>query len=173
MATDQSPYVRLATSAIDEYVRHGRAMEVPEDTPPELKSTCAGAFVCLKIHGDLRGCIGTIEPVRCSLAEEIIDNAISAATRDPRFLPVEAEELPLLEVSVDVLAPPEEIDGPEHLDPKRFGVIVENGSRRGLLLPDLEGVDTPEQQVEIARHKAFIQRSEPVKLYRFEVNRHE
>ena len=170
---DLSPHVRLAIAAIEEYVKHGRVIDVPADAPEELRSACAGAFVCLKMQGDLRGCIGTIEPVRRSLAEEIIDNAISAATRDPRFLPVEPEELPLLEVSVDVLFPPEEVDGPEHLDPKRFGVIVENGSRRGLLLPDLEGVDTVEQQVEIARHKAFIQQSEAIKLYRFEVKRHE
>lgn len=170
---EPSPHARLAMAAIDEFVRNGRVIAVPRDTPDELKSTCAGAFVCLKMHGDLRGCIGTIEPVCHSLAEEIIDNAISAATRDPRFLPVEAEELPQLEVSVDVLFPPEEIDGPEHLDPKQYGIIVENGSRRGLLLPDLEGVDTVEQQVEIARHKAFIRHSEPIKLYRFLVHRHE
>lgn len=170
---DSSPHVKLAVAAIEEYVARGRVIEVPVDTTDELKCGCAGAFVCLKMHGDLRGCIGTIEPVRRSLAEEIINNAISAATRDPRFLPVEPEELPLLEVAVDVLFPPEEIDGPEHLDPKRFGVIVENGSRRGLLLPDLEGVDTVEQQIEIARHKAFIQRSEAIKLYRFAVERHE
>lgn len=170
---DFSPHVKLAISAIEEYVRNQRVIEVPTNTPEELSSTCAGAFVCLKIHGALRGCIGTIEPVRVSLAEEIIQNAISAAVRDPRFLPVEVEELPLIEVSVDVLFPPEEIDGPEHLDPKRYGVIVENGSKRGLLLPDLDGVDTIEQQVEIARHKAFIRQSEPIKLYRFAVKRHE
>lgn len=167
-----SPHVRLATAAIEKYVKHGRVMSVPDETPDELKSTCAGAFVCLKMHGELRGCIGTIEPVQRSLAEEIIENAISAATRDPRFLPVEPEELDLLDVSVDVLFPPEPVEDMTCLDPKRYGVIVENGSRRGLLLPDLEGVDTAEQQVEIAKHKAFIGRSEDIKLYRFEVKRH-
>lgn len=170
---EHSPHVKLAVAAIEEYVRHRRVLEVPADAPDELKSICAGAFVCLKMHGDLRGCIGTIEPVRQSLAEEIIDNAISAATRDPRFLPVEDEELSMLEVSVDVLFPPEEIEDICSLDPKHYGVIVENGSRRGLLLPDLDGVDTAEQQVEIARHKAFIRSSEPVKLYRFAVRRHD
>ena len=147
----------------------------PAPRPPADLSCAppAGCFVTLKKRGDLRGCIGTIEPVRHSLAAEIIDNAISAATRDPRFLPVEPEELAELEVSVDVLFPPEEVDDMTCLDPKRFGVIVENGSRRGLLLPDLDGVDTVEQQVEIARHKAFIHQSEPIKLYRFEVVRHE
>lgn len=168
-----SPHAQLAKAAIDQYVRHGRIMDVPENTPDELKSTCAGAFVCLKIHGSLRGCIGTIEPVQRSLAEEIIENAISAATRDPRFLPVEREDLDLLEISVDVLFPPEPIDGMEQLDPKRFGVIVENGSSRGLLLPDLDGVDTAEQQIDIAKHKAFIRKNDPIKLYRFEVKRHE
>jgi len=170
--SEPSPHVRLARAAIEEYVRHGRDIDVPVDTPDELKSTCAGAFVCLKMHGELRGCIGTVEPVCGSLAEEIVQNAISAAARDPRFLPVESNELDGLEVSVDVLFPPEPIDAMAQLDPKRFGVIVENGSRRGLLLPDLDGVDTAEQQVDIARHKAFIRQSESIKLYRFEVKRH-
>lgn len=171
--SEPSPHARLARAAIEECIKNRRVLRVPEDTPDELKSTCAGAFVCLKMHGELRGCIGTVEPVQRSLAEEIIENSISAATRDPRFLPVEHDELDLLEISVDVLFPPEPIDGPECLDPKRFGVIVENGSKRGLLLPDLDGVDTVEQQVDIARHKAFIRASEPIRLYRFEVKRHD
>lgn len=170
--SNTSPHVKLATAAIDSYVRHGRVISVPDDTPDELKNTCAGAFVCLKTDGELRGCIGTIEPVQRSLADEIIENAISAATRDPRFFPVEADELDQLNISVDVLLPPEPIDSIASLDPKRYGVIVENGARRGLLLPDLEGVDTAEQQVDIAMHKAFIGRSEEVKLYRFEVKRY-
>ena len=173
MKSELSPHVGLARAALEEYVRRGRVIDVPEETPNELKSACAGAFVCMKIHGALRGCIGTIEPVCRSLAEEIIQNTISAATRDPRFLPVEPDELDQIEVSVDVLFPPEAVDGPECLDPKHYGVIVENGSRRGLLLPDLDGVDTVEQQVEIARHKAFISPTEPIKLYRFKVSRHE
>lgn len=171
--SETSPHVRLARAAIEEYVKNRRMIDVPADTPDELKLTCAGAFVCLKMHGGLRGCIGTIEPVCHSLAEEIIENAVSAAARDPRFLPVEGDELDDLEVSVDVLQTPEPIEGLEQLDPKLFGVIVENGSRRGLLLPDLDGVDTAEQQVDIARHKAFIGNSEPIKLYRFGVNRHD
>jgi len=148
-------------------------IDVPDDTPDEIKNACAGAFVCLKIHGGLRGCIGTIEPTCKSLAEEIIQNTISAAANDPRFLPVEPEELKDIDVSVDVLFPPEPVESRECLDPKRYGVIVENGSRRGLLLPDLDGVDTVEQQIDIARQKAFISRSEPIKLYRFEVKRHD
>lgn len=172
MENEISPHVKLARAALEAYVRHGRVIDVPEDTPDELKSVCAGAFVCLKMHGALRGCIGTVEPVRESLAEEIIHNTISAATRDPRFLPVEPDELDEIEISVDVMFPPEEIDGPECLDPRQYGVIVESGLRRGLLLPDLEGVDTVDQQIEIARQKAGIYTTEPIKLYRFKVDRH-
>ena len=171
--SETSPHAKLARATIEEYVRRHRMIDVPSDTPDELKSTRAGAFVTLHMFGALRGCIGTIEPIRSSLAEEIIDNAVSAATRDPRFLPVEIDELDNLDVSVDVLSPPEPIDGLDQLDPKRYGVIVEHGSRRGLLLPDLEGVDTAEQQVDIARHKASIGKFEPIKLYRFQVDRHE
>jgi len=173
VASEPSPHVRLARAALEEYVRNRRVIDVPDDTPDEIKNACAWAFVCLKIHGGLRGCIGTIEPTCKSLAEEIIQNTISAAANDPRFLPVEPEELKDIDVSVDVLFPPEPVESRECLDPKRYGVIVENGSRRGLLLPDLDGVDTVEQQIDIARQKAFISRSEPIKLYRFEVKRHD
>ena len=123
-------------------------------------------------HGRLRGCIGTILPVTESLAKEIIDNAVSAAVRDPRFDPVRPDELPWLELSVDVLEAPEPIDSPAQLDVKRYGVIVTTGRRKGLLLPDLEGVDTVEEQIANARQKAGIGPGEPVKLERFEVIRH-
>ena len=167
-----SPHVKLAMAAINAYVKEHRIIDVPKDTPEELCTTCAGAFVCLKIDGQLRGCIGTIEPVRRNLADEIISNAISSATRDPRFFPVEENELELLDCSVDVLCVPEEINDINELDPKRYGVIVESGECRGLLLPDLEGVDTAEQQVSIARQKAAITCHDPIKLYRFEVKRY-
>ncbi len=169
---DMSPHVRLALRAVDAYVRNGRVIDVPADLEAELLATKAGAFVCFKRDGQLRGCIGTIEPSRNCLAEEIIANAISAATQDPRFLPVEEPELEGLECTVDVLAPAEEVSALSELDPKRYGVIVQCGSRRGLLLPDLEGVDTVEEQVDIARRKAFIGSGEPIKLYRFEVIRY-
>ena len=123
-------------------------------------------------HGRLRGCIGTILPVTESLAKEIIDNAVSAAVRDPRFDPVRPDELPWLELSVDVLEAPEPIGSPAELDVKRYGVIVTNGRRKGLLLPDLEGVDTVEDQIAIAKRKAGIGPNEPVELERFEVIRH-
>ena len=141
--------------------------------PEELLTSRAGAFVSVHEGGALRGCIGTIGPTRATLAEEIIGNAISAATQDPRFSPIRPEELPMLEISVDVLGEPEDIDSEEELDVKRYGVIVTNGGRRGLLLPDLEGVDTVRQQVQIAKQKAGIQPHENVRLQRFEVIRHE
>jgi AmmeMemoRadiSam system protein A len=132
----------------------------------------AGVFVSLHKGGELRGCIGTIEPAEGNIALEIINNAISAATRDPRFFPVTVDELPQLDYSVDVLTEPEPVASEKDLDPKKYGAIVEAGWRRGLLLPDLEGVDTVERQIEICRVKAGIEPKEPVKLYRFEVKRY-
>ena len=123
-------------------------------------------------HGQLRGCIVTIAPVRKSLAEEVIRNGVAAATEDPRFAPVRPEELPFLEYSVDVLGEPEPVDNLEELDPTRYGVIVTRGHRRGLLLPDLEGVDTVFDQIAIAKQKAGIRPDEQVHLERFEVVRH-
>ena len=132
----------------------------------------AGAFESIHKQGQLRGCIGTIGPTRSCLAREIIENAVSACSRDPRFDPIRPEELKWLEISVDVLGEPEDISSEADLDVKRYGVIVSNGHRRGLLLPDLEGVDTPDRQVAIARQKAGIGAAEKVKLQRFEVVRH-
>jgi len=167
------PLVELARQTIDSYVRTRRTPRPPKPLPAEAEGQ-AGTFVCIKTRaGDLRGCIGTIEACQPTLADEVIQNAVSAATRDPRFPPVSAAELDDLVVSVDVLTTPEPIAGPEQLDPRRYGVIVESGWRRGLLLPDLEGVDTVEEQVDIARRKAGIGRNEPVKLYRFEVKRYQ
>jgi AmmeMemoRadiSam system protein A len=131
----------------------------------------AGTFVSLKKHGQLRGCIGTIQPVMASIAEEVLRNAVSAAREDPRFDPVEADELNELVYSVDVLDEPEPAKF-EDLDPQKYGVIVISGRRRGLLLPMLEGVDTAQQQVEIARRKAGIGESDPVTLQRFQVVRY-
>ena len=137
-----------------------------------LKSERAGAFVSIHEHGMLRGCIGTILPVQSSLAEEIIENAISASTRDPRFDPITTSEIPYLDINVDVLSEPEPIHSRDELDVKRYGVIVSCGSRRGLLLPDLEGVDTVDEQVSIAMKKGGIRESDDYQLERFEVVRH-
>ena len=166
------PWVQLAWQSVEHYVRSGTVLPVPGGLPEALTNSRAGAFVSIHKQGRLRGCIGTIAPTRGSLAEEIIENAVSAAVRDPRFSPIRPEELPWLDISVDVLGAPEDIASEAELDVKRYGVIVSRGRRRGLLLPDLEGVDTPRQQVEIARQKAGIGPKEPIELQRFEVVRH-
>ncbi len=166
------PLVRLAWQSVESCVRDRRIMDVPDGLPPELQDRRAGAFVSIPKQGRLRGCIGTVSPARGSLAEEIVCNAVSAAAHDPRFDPIRPDELPLLEISVDVLGDPEDIASEAELDVKRYGVIVSRDHRRGLLLPDLEGVDTVEKQVAIARRKAGIGPGEPVKLQRFEVTRH-
>ena len=165
-------WVRLARQSVESYVRDRRVTDLPDDLPGELLHRRAGAFVSIHKQGQLRGCIGTIRPAQECLAREIIENAVSACSRDPRFDPVRPEELKWLEISVDVLGEPEDIDSMRELDVKRYGVIVSSGHRRGLLLPDLDGVDTPERQVEIARRKAGIGPKEKVKLQRFEVVRH-
>ena len=158
-------YVRLAIDSLESYILHEKKLSVPDGLPKEMLNKRAGTFVSIHKLGELRGCIGTIAPTTASVAEEIIQNAISASTQDPRFDPITADELALLDVNVDVLGEAEDIDSPEMLDVKRYGVIVTNGYRRGLLLPDLEGVDTVEQQ-------AGIMPGEELKLQRFEVVRH-
>ncbi len=164
------PLVQLAKDTIEVYIREGKIPE-PGELIPEMNGR-AGVFVSLKLGGLLRGCIGTFEPTRENVAQEIISNAISSATRDPRFPQVQPDELDGLEYSVDILSKPEPVTAMDDLDPKRYGVIVESGGRRGLLLPDLEGVDTVQKQIEICRAKAGILADEPVKLYRFEVRRY-
>jgi AmmeMemoRadiSam system protein A len=171
--TDIHPLVQLAKDTIENYVRHGKTIQPPEELTLEMEKQ-AGTFVSIHKHGMLRGCIGTIEPTQANVAQEVIQNAISSATRDPRFPPIMPEELADLDIKVDVLGEPEPVDGLEELDPKRYGVIVQSARdwRRGLLLPDLEGVDTVEYQVDIARRKAGISPDEPIELYRFEVVRY-
>lgn len=175
----EDPWVALSRASLETWVREGRRLDVASyiaehpDLPAELTQGRAGAFCSLKKDGELRGCIGTTGPTQPSLAREIVENAVSAGTRDPRFEPVDEDELDDLVYSVDVLGTPEAIDSPASLDPARWGVIVSaRDGRRGLLLPDLEGVDTVEQQVSIARRKAGIGEREPVSLQRFEVVRH-
>ncbi len=165
-------WVDLARRSVESYVLRRRVMPVPDGLPEELTGTRAGAFVSIHKNGALRGCIGTIAPTRDCLAEEIIHNAVSAAARDPRFDPISPDELKWLEIHVDVLGVPEDIASEKELDVKEYGVIVSRGHRRGLLLPDLEGVDTVERQVAIARQKAGIAPGEGVKLQRFRVVRH-
>ncbi len=179
MSTPQKhhPLVQLAREAIETYVRRHQRIQPPAELTPEMQAR-AGAFVSLhRLDGELRGCIGTIEPVRENLAEEIIENAISAATRDPRFPPVRADELGMLDISVDVLTAPEPITSIHDQDPKIHGLIVQSLRdpwKRGLLLPDLEDIDTAEKQLYYTRvYKAHItDPNEPVQLYRFTVKRY-
>ena len=166
------PYVKLAINTLETYVRTGKQVAVPEGLPEEMLTRRAGVFVSLKKYGELRGCIGTIGPTTKNIAIEIIQNAISAGTRDPRFLPVKVEELSDLVYSVDVLGEPESIESKEKLDVQKYGVIVRSGYRSGLLLPNLEGVDTVDYQVDIALQKAGISRGEAYEMERFEVIRH-
>ena len=168
---DSGP-VALARASLELYVREHRELDSPRLEDPDLPGR-AGAFVSLHEDGMLRGCIGTIAPTRSTLAEEIAHNAIAAATEDPRFPPVRPEELDSLEVKVDVLHEPEPAASLGDLDPKVYGVITSCGTRRGLLLPDLEGVDTCEDQVAIAMQKGGIAAGEPVRLERFKVDRYE
>ncbi len=172
MDSTPHPLVQLARRAIEAFILDGKRLTPPtrSEWVPEMFER-AGVFVSLHARGDLRGCIGTFQPVRETVAEEIIDNAISAATRDPRFFPVEPTELNLLEISVDVLSVPEAVDSLDELDADKYGIIVEHAGRRGLLLPSLPQVTTAEQQVAIAKQKAFIAPYESVRLYRFQVRR--
>jgi len=163
--------VELAKRSIEEFVRKGRTISPSMEPFPEFAAR-AGVFVSLKKHGSLRGCIGTFHPCRNSIAEEVIQNAIAAATQDPRFAPVTEDELDDIAYSVDVLSAPEKIETIHDLDPKKYGVIVAQGMKRGLLLPDLEGVDTAAEQLRIAKTKAGIWSDEQLEIFRFTVTRY-
>jgi AmmeMemoRadiSam system protein A len=170
MEKEMHPLVRLAKQAVEGYVKDHEFVRAKE-LSPEMKDT-AGVLVSLKKRGQLRGCIGTFEPTQKNVAEEVVQNAISAAVRDPRFNPVKPSELDELEYSVDVLTRPELVASEADLDPKKYGLIVQCGYRRGLLLPDLEGVDDVRTQVNICCQKGGISSGEPVQYYRFQVRRY-
>ena len=171
-AEKSDAYVKLARASVESWVRDRKQISVPKDLPAEMLTKRAGTFVSLHENGRLRGCIGTIASTQNNIAEEIVQNAISACSRDPRFSPVRADELASLEISVDVLGEMENIASPAQLDVKRYGVVVSHGYKRGLLLPNLDGVDTVEEQIRIARQKGGIREDEPYSLQRFEVVRH-
>lgn len=168
----EDPFVRLARQTLEEYVKHGAIPQLPDGLPEVMQRERAGVFVSIKKRGQLRGCIGTIMPTKSNIAEEVRRNAISAGCEDPRFSPVRTEELPELTYSVDVLTKPEPIDSKSKLDPKKYGIIVKKGYKTGLLLPDLEGVDTVDEQIDIALRKAGISPFEDYKIERFQVIRH-
>ena len=165
-------YVELARKTINTYIKEKRIIDIPNDLPKEMYEDERGVFVSIHKKGDLRGCIGTIYPTTNCIAKEIISNAICAATRDPRFSPITIDELNDLEINVDVLTTPEDIEDITYLDPKKYGVIVTSGMKKGVLLPDLESVDTVDEQIRIAKRKAGIADNEKYKLQRFEVVRH-
>lgn len=172
----EDPFVKLARKSLEAKIREKREIkldEIPRELlTEELTKKQAGVFVTLKKHGELRGCIGTTFPVQTSIGAEILHNAISAGLEDPRFDSVSIEELPYLEYSVDVLGNAEPATTMKDLDPIEYGVIVESGYRKGLLLPNLEGIETPEKQVSIALQKAGIKEGEPYTMKRFKVTRH-
>lgn len=166
------PYVELAKKAVEEYVRNKKVLDVPADIPEEMRRR-AGVFICLKKHGQLRGCIGTYQPCCSNLYEEIVRNALSASAEDPRFSMVVAEELKDITYTVDVLSEPKHVKNNSELDPKKYGVIVAKLRKRGLLLPDLEGVDTVEEQLRIVKTKAgILPDDDDVEIYKFTVDRY-
>ncbi len=165
------PLVELAKKSVETYIKEKKVIEPPDTLSPELKEK-AGVFVCIKKHGHLRGCIGTYSPCCDNVALETIRNAICAATKDPRFNVVSENELKDLEYSVDILSPPQKVKDISELDPKRYGIILVSGNKKGILLPDLEGVNTVEEQIRIVRMKASILPDEDVEIYKFEVKRY-
>jgi uncharacterized protein len=165
------PIVELAKKSVETFIRENRIIDPPDNLPTEVQGK-SGVFVSIKKHGELRGCIGTYSPCRDSVAMETIDNAVAASTKDPRFPPVREDELKELSYSVDVLSSPDKVKHVGELDPKKYGIIVVSGFSRGLLLPDLEGVDTVEEQIRITKMKAGILPGEETEIYRFEVKRY-
>lgn len=184
-------YVQLAKKAVESYIKKGEIISPFNDLPKEFLERRAGTFVTIEKDGELRGCIGTYLPTRENIAEEIIHNAISAATEDYRFGPIEKEELPHLSYTVYILNKPDLVKDIEELDPKKYGVIVKSqgfvsGSdvifnprprpyqKCGLLLPDLEGVNTAEQQISIACQKGGINpEKEEIATYKFTVEKYQ
>ena len=173
LRVNEDDYRALARRSLEHMIINGNELPLPNDVPVDMKNRKAGVFVSLHKNGRLRGCVGTIAPTTSCIAEEIIQNAVSAGLKDNRFEQITEPELPFIVYKVDVLAAPEPISGPDELDIKRYGVIVSSGHKRGLLLPNLDGINTVEEQIAIARQKAGISKNEKVNLERFEVTRYE
>ena len=161
----------LAKKTVEDYVLYGKMEEINKELSEELQRK-AGVFVTLKKQGKLRGCIGTIKPTQKNVAEEIQKNAISAAEHDPRFPSLKSEELEDINYSVDVIGEMEKVDDKEKLDPQKYGIMVKGGHQSGLLLPDLEGIDNVEEQINIAKKKAGLAADADIEIYRFEVKRY-
>ena len=167
-------YVLLAKKAVENYIKEGKIIEAPNDLPEEFLKRKAGTFVTIEKDGILRGCIGTYLPTKKNIAQEIIYNAIAAATEDYRFEPIQKQELPFLSYVVYILNKPELVEDIKKLDPKKYGIIVKSGAKSGLLLPDLEEIDTTEQQISIACEKGGINPDkEQIIIYRFTVDKYD
>jgi MEMO1 family protein len=171
VAAEERAALDLARLAVEHYVRYGEPPPFPAQPPVGLLARRAGVFVCLKVDGRLRGCVGTLQPSEDTIAAEVVRSAISAAARDPRFPCVTPEELDRLRYSIDILSSSEPVDDLAQLDPKRYGIVIQAGPRRSLLLPDLPGVDSVESQIGIARRKAGIADVEAIDISRFRVYR--
>lgn len=166
------PYVEIAKKTVEEFIKTGKTPPIPENIPEDMKRK-AGVFVSIKKRGQLRGCIGTFMPSKENIYAEIVRNAVAAATEDPRFPPIHPNELSELEFSVDILSPPEPVKNLDELNHKKYGVIVIKGWQKGLLLPDIEGVTTVDEQLRICKLKAGIDPFDPdVEIYKFKVERY-
>lgn len=169
-----NPYTELAKKAVENYIKNKKIISPPKDLPEEFFKKRAGIFVTIKKNGNLRGCIGTYLPTKTNIAQEIIQNAISTATKDWRFEPLTEDELPHLSYTVYILSKPEPVKDLKELDPKKYGIIVKTSFKIGLLLPDLEGVDTAKKQISIACQKAGIDPlKEKIIIYRFTVEKYD
>lgn len=169
---DTEKYITdLARQAVKEYIVNGNEVEVNYDELPEILKKPAGVFVTLKKNGNLRGCMGTFQAVQDNAAQEIINNAMTAAESDPRFPEVHKSELDELTISVDILTEAERVNDKSELDPKKYGVLVKGGHQTGLLLPDLEGIDTVDKQLSIAKKKAGLKADSQIDIFRFKVKR--
>jgi len=169
---NEDPYVKLARTSLEYYIKEHKILKNYDSLLNEMLENQAGVFVSIKKHGQLRGCIGTISATRSNIANEITYNAISAGTKDPRFQQVTQDDLRDLVYSVDILSTPEPIESMQQLDVIKYGIIVRHGMRSGLLLPNLEGVNSVKEQVSIALRKARIDPGEKYSMERFEVVRH-
>ncbi len=169
----KNPFLKLARKAVKEYVNSGRVIEPSSKLPSELLDKKAGVFVTIKKKGELRGCLGTYLPVRDNIAEEIVNNAVAACSKDHRFPPVRKEELSGLKFEVYILEEPEKVEDISFLDPKKYGVLVKKGLRSGLLLPGLEEIETPEEQLAIVCRKAGLSSSNEVEIFRFRAEKYE
>lgn len=169
---NEGEYVKLARKAIEKYILKEKKISLPKTSSDKLFSEKAGVFVSLKTDSGLRGCMGTTSPICRNLGEEIIENAIKSASMDSRFETVDKSELCSLIISVDILSRPEIVEDIDNLDPKEYGIIVESDYKRGLLLPNLDGITSVEEQIKIALNKGGINPHDMYKMYRFTVERH-